>query len=343
MRMHSQGFWASDVVKFVFSWVTVFGIVACAVDSDNSVSLQDGVGIIGKGIAPDYSDKLNPVHSMVFIGEDRGVGVSLCGGLVIGSRVVITAKHCAKVAGSDLWISLADGNTPIENKESVFSKNVKRIKVVSRSLPSSFVSSDQKVVSFDHSLPESGNPLLDIAILLLAEPVPSSFPIFDISNRATDQDVRDGQLVAFGYSTRDVGVTGIFKGYHINLVRAVNKNAKSEDMGLIKELQRLAQMQTCVGDDQTVDCRLGTRVKRYGHSVDDLKFFVNAGNGICEGDSGSPMFVLTKEKQYKFLGVTSEAFAPKGWLKVGDARCATHGTYQMINPVREWVETELAK
>ncbi len=339
----SQRLLGSSIAKTLISCVTMLGLISCGIDAQENVSIQDADGIIGKGIAPDYADKSNPVHSMVFIGEDRGSGVSLCGGLVIGPRSVITAKHCAKIKGSDLWISIADGNNPIENKESTFSKNVKRVKVISRALPNSFKLSDEKVVQLDTTMPESGNPLFDIAILHLAEDVPSSFPIFDISKAATDDDLKTGHLVAFGYSTSDVGEAGILKGYHINLVRAVNKKAKPDDMAAIKELARPAAIESCLGDDQTVDCRLGTRVKRYGMSVDSVKLFVNAGNGICEGDSGSPLFVLTAEGEYKFLGVTSEAYAPKGWIKIRETRCATYGSYQMVNPVRSWVDTELAK
>jgi hypothetical protein len=315
--------------------LSMFVTVACnSGDQETLVNTTDG--IIGKETAPDFADKNNPVHSMVFLGEDKGPGISLCGGLVVGRRSILTARHCAKTADTEILVSFPKGNEPIENKASVFSRSTKRIKVLDRVYPSKISFDGTKI--FEYSERGVGRGFrLDVAILHLEEDVPVSVPVFDLTKIATGEDLKTGKLVAYGYDTEASLEVGIMKGYNINLLRAVDRKVTPKSLADIKELKELALIDVCLGDDRTVDCRNGLSKKVYGTSLEDLKLTVALDGGMCEGDSGSPLFVLTANQEYKLVGVTSEAFAAKAWIKVRSTSCAHLGAYQNINPLRLWL------
>lgn len=311
--------------------------IACSSDKQDALVSQNPDSIIGKNIVPDYADKNNPVHSMVFLGEDKGNGISLCGGLVVGRKSILTARHCAMTAETEILVSFPKGNEPIENKASKFSRNTKRIKVLDRIYPDKVFLEDKKTYPVLEK-GSSGRFGFDAAILLLEEEVPTEVPVFDISEIATDEDVKAGKLIAFGYDTQAALEVGITKGYNINLLRAVDKTVSIKDFTAIKRLEMVSDRAICLLDnDRTIDCSKGILKRAYGTSVNDVKLTVAMENGICEGDSGSPMFVLTKNKEYKLVGVVSEAFAIKGWIEVRSTRCARLGSFQNINPLRLWL------
>lgn len=317
------------------SVVAVFVMVACAERPESLVTNQNQDGLIGQDIAPDYSDKNNPVHSMVFLGEDKGSGISLCGGLVVGRRSILTARHCAKNANTEILVSFPTGKLPIENKKSFMSDKTKRIKVLERIYP-------DKISFGGNKFYEAFEPTFasffryDVAVVHLEEDIPANVPVFDFSKMATDEDLRTGQLTAFGYDTQAALEVGILKGYNINLMRAVDKKSVVKSLAGDKELQVFLR-DVCLGDEQTVDCRNGVQKKLFGTSVNDIKLTVAFENGMCEGDSGSPLFVLTALKEYKLVGVTSQAFGPRGWIQVRSTKCAKLGAFQNINPLRLWL------
>jgi V8-like Glu-specific endopeptidase len=329
--------------KILNSCLVVFAaltVVACSSDIQDSVVIENPDNIIGKDIAPDYADKNNPVHSTVFLGEDKGNGISLCGGLVVGRRSILTARHCAKTAETEILVSFPKGNEPIENKASKFSRNTKRIKVLDRVYPDSVSLDDKKTYVLSER--NSGDSFgLDVAVLHLEDDIPAGVPVFDISKVATDEDVKAGRLMTFGYDTRASLEVGITKGYSINLLRAVDKKVSIKEFGGIPLLKMIADRALCFDDARTIRCSNGVLKRAYGTSVNDIKLTVALENGICEGDSGSPMFVLTKNKEYKLIGVISEAFATKGWIEVRSIRCARLGAYQNINPLRLWLSEEI--
>lgn len=311
--------------------------IACSSDKQDALVSQNPDSIIGKNIVPDYADKNNPVHSMVFLGEDKGNGISLCGGLVVGRKSILTARHCAMTAETEILVSFPKGNEPIENKATKFSQNTKRIKVLDRVYP-------DKVFLEDKTYPVSEKGFnghffgFDAAILHLEEEVPTEVPVFNISEIATDADVKSGKLIAFGYDTHAAVEVGITKGYNINLLRAVDRKVSIKDFARTERLKGIADRAVCLLDNErTIDCSKGVLKRAYGTSVNDVKLTVALENGICEGDSGSPLFVLTKNKEYKLIGVVSEAFAIKGWIEVRSTRCGRLGSFQNVNPVRLWL------
>jgi secreted trypsin-like serine protease len=303
---------------------------------------RSGHALTGAQLRADYVAG-NPIQSMVIVNAE-GFGSKMCGGLLISRTHVLTALHCVNSIerADQVRIFFPKKDSAASTSTGFFAGKNNR---VARAIhePSGATLLPGTNIPFGYNDYNAGSPVFDAAIVELAEPAPTEVPIFSMQKLATDEDLHMGQLAAFGWDSREFTFNGdVYK----DLIRKEDRQVRVADADLFRQFFSSEIKKYCLKNETSPKgtCENSSLMRRlYGNSVSSYKILVSTPNNICQGDSGSPLFVRTKNGEYKLVGVTSSGFALNGRIVgnrlIGEVDCSPHSFYQTMTPVKNWIQS----
>lgn len=287
----------------------------------------------------------NPISSMVIVSANA-YGTKMCGGLLVSRKHVLTAYHCVRsIERADqvrIFFPKKD-SAASTNSVGFFAKENRQARAIHEPQGASILPGTN--IPFDYNDYNAGSPVFDAAIVELAEAAPAEVPVFSIQNLATDEDMRSGQLAAFGWDSAEFSYNG---SHYKNLYRKEDRQVRLSDSDLLRQFFSASDFKVYCRKGEALEggrCSSNSPLMRslYGRSVNSYKMLVSTPNNICEGDSGSPLFVRTQGGAYKLVGVTSSGFALNGRIVntrfVGDVECSPHSFYQTMLPLKKWLSS----